>query len=49
MKKILVTGGAGYIGSVAVKKLIEKDFSVFNFLIFEIRSRIFDNRRCSSQ
>ena len=29
MKKILVTGGAGYIGSVAVKKLIEKDFSVF--------------------
>lgn len=28
MKTVLVTGGAGYIGSVAVKKLIEKKFNV---------------------
>ena len=28
MKKILVTGGAGFIGAHLVKKLIEKNFKV---------------------
>ncbi|HBE02017.1 MAG TPA: UDP-glucose 4-epimerase GalE, partial [Spirochaetia bacterium] len=27
-KKVLVTGGAGYIGSIAVKGLLENNFSV---------------------
>ena len=29
MKKILVTGGAGFIGAHLVKKLIEKNFKVW--------------------
>jgi nucleoside-diphosphate-sugar epimerase len=33
MKKVLVTGGAGFIGSAIVKKLVEKNYSV----------RVFDN------
>ena len=28
MKKILVTGGAGYIGTMLITKLLEKNFSV---------------------
>ena len=28
MKKILITGGAGYIGSIAWKRLIEKGYEV---------------------
>ncbi len=31
MKKIVVTGGAGYIGSHAVKLLLEKGFEVIVF------------------
>ena len=34
MKKILVTGGSGYIGSVVMKRLLERgyDVSVFDNL-----------------
>ena len=31
MKKILVTGGAGYIGSKLVTKLVELNFKVTDF------------------
>ena len=31
MKKIIVTGGQGYIGSVLVELLISKDFEVTSF------------------
>ena len=36
LKSILVTGGAGYVGSVVVKKLVEEKFdvTVIDSLIF---------------
>ena len=39
MKKILIVGGSGYIGSVLIKSCIEKKFFVYNLdnKIYKVR------------
>ena len=36
MKKVLVTGGSGYIGSVVTKRLIERGYDVTVFVLEHI-------------
>ena len=44
MKKILVTGGSGKAGKATIKKLLEKNYKVFNVDIEPIFNLIFHNQ-----
>ena len=48
MKKVLITGGAGYIGSKLVTKLLELDFKVTVVDVLKFSNRalnhLFDNK-----
>ena len=45
MKKIFVTGGAGYVGSVLVPKLLEKNYKVTVYDLFLYGDDVLDDHQ----